>query len=275
MIPTDVLFVVFGLTYPEIRLNKLFRFNRYTRTHTHKHSRERFLWKLLYFSLYNVSKHFAKEFMSQSLGSSLVLLELLNYCFLVFQDAGVLPEDRDQDQLPQRSSNIQPCHVHRHHHPLECLPILLLLQGHRWVCSFESCIFGIWIKPSDVSSCLLLQVSVLTGLFIPTQPFLSLVVWWGNTPTVCTGPRWRSPPLEKRRPQWRTQSTSLSSLTSWWVWLKELNIILCLRIWFEYSILFFSSRWVCWFLPPLLVTSARWSPTWTLPEPIFRLASTQ
>ncbi|KAI3376308.1 hypothetical protein L3Q82_016417 [Scortum barcoo] len=28
MIPTDVLYLVFGLTYPEIRLNKLFRFNR-------------------------------------------------------------------------------------------------------------------------------------------------------------------------------------------------------------------------------------------------------
>ncbi|XP_026154844.1 cyclic nucleotide-gated channel rod photoreceptor subunit alpha [Mastacembelus armatus] len=28
MIPTDLLYVVFGLTYPEIRLNKLFRFNR-------------------------------------------------------------------------------------------------------------------------------------------------------------------------------------------------------------------------------------------------------
>lgn len=32
MIPTDVLYVVFGLTYPEIRLNKLLRFNRYTHT---------------------------------------------------------------------------------------------------------------------------------------------------------------------------------------------------------------------------------------------------
>lgn len=29
MIPTDVLYVVFGPTYPEIRLNKLLRFNRW------------------------------------------------------------------------------------------------------------------------------------------------------------------------------------------------------------------------------------------------------
>lgn len=28
MIPTDLLYLVFGLSYPEIRLNKLFRFNR-------------------------------------------------------------------------------------------------------------------------------------------------------------------------------------------------------------------------------------------------------
>ena len=28
MIPTDLLYFVFGLKYPEIRLNKLFRFNR-------------------------------------------------------------------------------------------------------------------------------------------------------------------------------------------------------------------------------------------------------
>lgn len=28
MIPTDLLYLVFGLKYPEIRLNKLFRFNR-------------------------------------------------------------------------------------------------------------------------------------------------------------------------------------------------------------------------------------------------------
>lgn len=29
MIPTDFLYFVFGVTYPEIRLNKLCRFNRY------------------------------------------------------------------------------------------------------------------------------------------------------------------------------------------------------------------------------------------------------
>lgn len=29
MIPTDVLYVIVGLKYPEIRLNKLLRFNRY------------------------------------------------------------------------------------------------------------------------------------------------------------------------------------------------------------------------------------------------------
>lgn len=28
MIPTDVFYFAFGVTYPEIRLNKLFRFNR-------------------------------------------------------------------------------------------------------------------------------------------------------------------------------------------------------------------------------------------------------
>lgn len=28
MIPTDVFYVALGVTYPEIRLNKLFRFNR-------------------------------------------------------------------------------------------------------------------------------------------------------------------------------------------------------------------------------------------------------
>lgn len=28
MIPTDVFYVAIGVTYPEIRLNKLFRFNR-------------------------------------------------------------------------------------------------------------------------------------------------------------------------------------------------------------------------------------------------------
>lgn len=29
MIPTDVFYLVLGVTYPEIRLNKLFRFNRW------------------------------------------------------------------------------------------------------------------------------------------------------------------------------------------------------------------------------------------------------
>lgn len=33
MVPTDVLYLVLGLRYPEIRLNKLLRFNRYTETH--------------------------------------------------------------------------------------------------------------------------------------------------------------------------------------------------------------------------------------------------
>lgn len=31
MIPTDVLYLAVGIKYPEIRLNKLFRFNRYTK----------------------------------------------------------------------------------------------------------------------------------------------------------------------------------------------------------------------------------------------------
>lgn len=31
MVPTDVLYLVFGIKYPEIRLNKLLRFNRYTK----------------------------------------------------------------------------------------------------------------------------------------------------------------------------------------------------------------------------------------------------
>ena len=32
MVPTDLLYLVVGLRYPEIRLNKLLRFNRYTQT---------------------------------------------------------------------------------------------------------------------------------------------------------------------------------------------------------------------------------------------------
>lgn len=36
MVPTDVLYTVLGLNYPEIRLNKLLRFNRYTGTFQNK-----------------------------------------------------------------------------------------------------------------------------------------------------------------------------------------------------------------------------------------------
>lgn len=32
MIPTDIFYLILGVTYPEIRLNKLLRFNRYTRS---------------------------------------------------------------------------------------------------------------------------------------------------------------------------------------------------------------------------------------------------
>lgn len=31
MVPTDLLYLIFGIKYPEIRLNKLLRFNRYTK----------------------------------------------------------------------------------------------------------------------------------------------------------------------------------------------------------------------------------------------------
>lgn len=113
----------------------------------------------------------------------LIVLEVRISNSGVFQDDGVLPADRDQNQLSQRAPYLQPGHVHHHHHPLERLPLLLLLQGHRWVQvdlpSLRT--HKTWtletlrvVMPQCVLSP---QVLVLTGSCTLTRQTQSSVVW--------------------------------------------------------------------------------------------------
>lgn len=51
--------------------------------------------------------------------------------------------------------------------------------------------------------------------FIQMHQILSLVLWAGVTFTVCTGPLWPWPPLERLHPQWETRSICSWYLTFW------------------------------------------------------------